>query len=114
VRAFVINELCGPDGGAVTDVPEPAGAHPWADGRRLLIEVYAAGVSFPDLLQSRGEYQHSVPTPYVCGGEVAGVVLEAPEGSRFVPGDRVAGPVSISGSVVWLVSCDCRGRPARA
>ncbi|MFD4972863.1 NADPH:quinone oxidoreductase family protein [Streptomyces sp. NPDC058424] len=91
MRAFVIKELTGPGGGVVADVPEPAGAHPWADGRRLLIEVHAAGVSFPDLLQTRGEYQHGAPPPYAAGGEVAGVVLEAPEGSGLVPGDRVAG-----------------------
>ncbi|MGW1026763.1 NADPH:quinone oxidoreductase family protein [Streptomyces sp. NPDC002577] len=90
MRAFVIKELSGPSGGVVADVPEPTGAHPWADGRRLLIEVHAAGVSFPDLLQSRGEYQHGTPPPYVSGGEVAGFVLEAPEESGLVPGDRVA------------------------
>lgn len=90
MRAFVITELTGPGGGRVLDVPEPEGAHAWAAGERLLIDVHATGVSFPDLLQSRGEYQHAEPPPYVAGGEVAGVVLEAPPGSRFQPGDRVA------------------------
>ncbi|MBQ0854539.1 NADPH:quinone oxidoreductase family protein [Streptomyces sp. BH-SS-21] len=90
MRAFVIEELTGPDGGAVAEVPEPAGAHPWANGRRLLIDVHAAGVSFPDLLQTRGAYQHGRRPPYVSGGEVAGTVLEAPEDSGLVPGDRVA------------------------
>ncbi|NKQ51882.1 NADPH:quinone oxidoreductase family protein [Amycolatopsis sp. K13G38] len=90
MRAFVITELTGPRGGAVTEFDEPSGAHPWTGGERLLIEVHAAGVSFPDLLQTRGRYQHVEPVPYVAGGEVAGVVLEAPEGSGFAPGDRVA------------------------
>ena len=72
------------------DVAEPVGAHPWAGGERLLIDVHATGVSFPDLLQSQGKYQHGEAPPYVAGGEVAGVVLEAPDGSRFSPGDRVA------------------------
>ena len=90
MRAVVIPELTGPDAAVVRDLPEPVGAHPWAAGQRLLIDVHATGVSFPDLLQSRGEYQHGEPPPYVAGGEVAGVVLEAPEGSRFAPGDRVA------------------------
>jgi NADPH2:quinone reductase len=90
MRAFVIPELTGPAAGEVREVPEPEGAHPWADGERLLIEVHATGVSFPDLLQSKGQYQHAAPPPYVAGGEVAGVVLEAPAGSRFAPGDRVA------------------------
>jgi len=90
MRAFVIEELTGPRGGGVREFAEPSGAHPWTDGERLLIEVHAAGVSFPDLLQTRGRYQHREPVPYVAGGEVAGVVLEAPAGSGFAPGDRVA------------------------
>lgn len=90
MRAFVIAELAGPAAGELQDMPEPEGAHPWAAGERLLIEVHATGVSFPDLLQSKGQYQHAAPPPYVAGGEVAGVVLEAPAGSRFAPGDRVA------------------------
>lgn len=91
MRGFVITELTGPAGGRMSeDVPEPVGAHPWSDDERLLIEVKAAGVAYPDVLQSRGEYQHATAPPYVPGGEVAGVVLEAPDGSRFAPGDRVA------------------------
>jgi NADPH2:quinone reductase len=91
VRAIVVEELDGPGGARLADVPEPVGAHPLADGARLLVEVRAAGISFPDLLQSRGEYQYSTPPPFVCGGEVAGVVLEADPGCGFQPGDRVAG-----------------------
>lgn len=92
MRGFVITELTGPGAGRLRDdVPEPEGAHPWSDGERLLVDVRAAGVAYPDVLQTRGEYQHATAPPYVPGGEVAGVVLEAPEGSRFAPGDRVAG-----------------------
>lgn len=90
MRAFVIPQLDGPQAGLVTDFPEPTGAHAWAAGQRLLIQVHSAGVSFPDVLQTRGLYQHAAEAPYVAGGEVCGVVLEAPEGSRFKPGDRVA------------------------
>jgi cytochrome c-type biogenesis protein CcmF len=57
----------------------------------MLVEVHAAGVAFPDLLQSRGEYQISVPPPFVSGGEIAGIVREAPGDSPFAEGDRVAG-----------------------
>jgi NADPH:quinone reductase len=92
MRGFTITALTGPGAGRVSDdVPEPVGAHPWSDGERLLIEVRAAGVAYPDVLQSRGEYQHGTAPPYVSGGEVAGLVLEAPPGSRFAAGDRVAG-----------------------
>jgi NADPH:quinone reductase len=56
----------------------------------VVIDVRAAGVSFPDLLMTRGEYQLRVPPPYVPGSEVAGVVCSAPPGCGFSPGDRVA------------------------
>lgn len=98
MRALVIEETTGPSAGVLTEVEEPRGAHPWARDERLLVEVHAAGVSFPDLLQSRGAYQHGLPAPFVSGGEYAGVVLEAPGGSRFAPGDRVAG-LTVFGAV---------------
>lgn len=91
MRALVVTGTTGPEGAELAEVPEPAGAHPMADGERLLVEVKAAAVSFPDVLQSRAAYQHGVPPPYVAGGEYAGVVLEAPASSRFRTGDRVAG-----------------------
>ena len=90
MRGLVIPQLTGPDAAVVGEVAEPTGAHPWANGDRLLIDVEATGISFPDLLQSRGQYQHAQPPPYVTGGEVAGTVLEAPPLSRFARGDRVA------------------------
>lgn len=102
MRALLIPATTGPDAGVLTDVPEPAGAHPWADGSRLVVEVYAAGVAFPDVLQSRGAYQHGVPAPYVGGGEFAGVVVEAPAGSRFAVGDRVAG-MTVFGAIAERV-----------
>ena len=55
--------------------------------------MHAAAICFPDLLQTRGLYQHSVEAPFISGGEVGGIVLEAPEGSPFAPGDRVCGVV---------------------
>jgi NADPH2:quinone reductase len=91
MRAVVVKELVGPDGAVLDDVPEPEGSHWLSPGERLLIEVHAAAICFPDLLQTRGLYQHSVPAPFVVGGEVAGVVLEAPPGSGFASGDRVLG-----------------------
>jgi NADPH2:quinone reductase len=93
MRAVVVQALTGPDGAAFADVPEPEGAHWLSPGERLLIEVHAAAICFPDLLQTRGAYQHSIDPPFVTGGEVGGVVLEAPAGSALRPGDRVCGVV---------------------
>ena len=73
VRAVVVAALGRPGRAASWhDFPEPEGAHPLAGDDRLLIEVHAAGVAFPDLLQSRGEYQFATPPPFVTGGEVVG------------------------------------------
>jgi NADPH2:quinone reductase len=101
MRAVVVNELTGPDGACVMDVAEPVGEHPRADGHRILVEVHSAAVAFPDLLQTRGEYQISTPAPFVSGGEFGGVVREASEGSGFAVGDRVAG-MSIWGAMAEL------------
>jgi NADPH:quinone reductase len=90
MRAAMLRTLGGPDAVEVLDVPVPEGAHPWGTGERLLVEVHAAGVAFPDLLRSRGEYQQRPDLPFATGAEVAGVVVEA-EGTHFDVGDRVAG-----------------------
>jgi NADPH2:quinone reductase len=93
MRAVVIESLDGPRAAVVRDVPEPTGAHRRANGRRVLVEVHAVGLSFIDPLQTRGRYQAGVDAPYVCGSELAGRVLEAPEDSWVRPGDRISGIV---------------------
>jgi len=92
MRAIQLVALDGPDGYVPADVPEPRRG----DGE-LLIEVRAAGVAFPDLLLSRGRYQYAHELPVVLGAEVAGVVLDAPAGGRFAPGDRVAAITFVGG-----------------
>src|SRR5665213_3010371 len=77
VRAVQLIRLEGPSGLVVTEVPEPV---PATD--QVLIDVYAAGVSFPELLQTRGRYQQKVELPFVPGSEIAGVVRSAPPGSH--------------------------------
>ncbi len=59
-------------------------------GSGVLVDVAVAGVSFPEVLQTRGEYQVKPPLPFVPGSEVAGVVRSAPEGAAVSVGDRVA------------------------
>lgn len=63
----------------------------------MLIDVHAAGVTFPDVLQTRGLYQMKPALPFVPGSEVAGVVREAPADSGFGPGDRVVGFPGLGG-----------------
>jgi len=61
-----------------------------ASEEAVVIDVGAAGVCFPDLLLTRGEYQLRVEPPFVPGMETAGLVRSAPEDSGFKPGDRVS------------------------
>jgi NADPH2:quinone reductase len=98
MRAIQITELEGPSSLKQVDVPEPEAAHMLApDGRVVVIDVEAAGVSFPEVLQSRGEYQLKPPLPFVPGAEVAGTVKQAPDDSDLKPGDRVAAMVMLGG-----------------
>jgi NADPH2:quinone reductase len=59
-------------------------------GSGVVVDVEVAGVSFPELLQTRGQYQFKPPLPFVPGSEVAGVVRSAPAEASVRPGDRVA------------------------
>jgi NADPH2:quinone reductase len=84
VRAVQVVTLDGPRSVQLVDVPEPAD-----DGGKVLVDVHVAGVAFPEVLQTRGEYQIKPELPFVPGAEVAGTVRSAPEGSGFAPGQRV-------------------------
>jgi putative PIG3 family NAD(P)H quinone oxidoreductase len=55
----------------------------------VLIEVAAAGVNRPDVLQRRGLYPPPPGAPSIPGLEVAGTIITAGEGSRFAIGDQV-------------------------
>ena len=91
MRAIEIFQLNGPrEGLRVAELPDPEPSHMMTPGSGVVVEVHAAGVSFPEVLQSRGEYQLKPPVPFVPGSEVAGTVRFASEGSAFAPGDRVA------------------------
>jgi len=46
-------------------------------------------VNFPDVLQTKGLYQHQPDLPFTLGSEISGVVRAAPDGSPLRPGDRV-------------------------
>jgi NADPH2:quinone reductase len=82
MRAIQIVELSGPESALkLVDIPEPGG-----DG--VVIDVRAAGVSFPEVLQTRGAYQIKPELPFVPGSEVAGIVKADANGFRA--GDRVA------------------------
>jgi NADPH:quinone reductase len=89
VKALVAQELSGPSGLVYADARDP-GEAAGSDGM-VIVDVGAAGVSFPDLLLIKGEYQLKLDPPFVPGTEVAGVVRSAPADSGFAAGQRVTG-----------------------
>jgi NADPH2:quinone reductase len=98
MRAVEITELTGPDSALrLADHPEPEPSHLLTPGRGVVVEVRAAGVSFPELLQTRGEYQLKPALPFVPGSEVAGIVRSAPPDSGVAAGDRVAAFTMLGG-----------------
>jgi NADPH2:quinone reductase len=91
MRAVQIVDLTGPDSALrVVDVPEPEASHLMTPGSGVLVDVHSAGVSFPELLQTRGEYQVRPELPFVPGSEVGGVVRSVSGDASVSPGDRVA------------------------
>ena len=86
MRAAQVSRLDGPSSVEVVDLPDPDDA----GGTRIVIEVVAAGICFPDVLLTRGQYQVTPDLPFVPGSEVAGRVRSAPSGSGVEEGDRVA------------------------
>jgi NADPH2:quinone reductase len=77
MRAIQITNLNGPDEALeLVDIPEPEPSHMLTPGSGVLVDVHAAGVSFPEVLQTRGEYQFKPDLPFVPGSEVGGVVRE--------------------------------------
>ena len=93
MRAVQIVELTGPDTALrLVDLPSP---QPGED--QVLIDVHAAGVAFPEVLQTRGMYQLKPPVPFVPGSEVAGVVVSAPSSAHVGAGDRVAAMCLLGG-----------------
>jgi NADPH2:quinone reductase len=91
MRAQRFESLDGPDGLRPAEVPTPTSSG------QVIIDVAAAGVSFPEVLMSRGLYQMKPDLPFVPGVEVAGTVREAPADSGFAVGDRVMAVTMLGG-----------------
>lgn len=93
--------------------PQPDGAEeirlverpvPRAGPGEVLIEVAAAGVNRPDILQRRGLYPPPAGAPDILGLEVAGTVLEAGEGAGDLLGQRVCALVAGGGYAEYCVA----------
>jgi NADPH2:quinone reductase len=95
MRAIQIVELSGPEALQLADIDEP-------EGEGVVIDVHAAGVSFPEVLQSRGLYQLKPDLPFVPGSEVAGLVRADAHGFRA--GERVAAFCMLGGFAETVVA----------
>lgn len=102
MRAVCVRTLEGPSAVEVAEIEEPAAA-----AGQVVIDVHYAGVTYPDVLLTRGEYQIKPPPPFVPGCEVSGLVRCAPPGSPFRAGDRVAAFPGLGG-FAEVVSVDPR------
>lgn len=88
-----------PDWMTVIEISHPGGPEVLVPARRplpvcgvgeVLIEVSAAGINRPDILQRTGNYAPPPGAPDTPGLEVAGIVVACGEGVvRFAPGDAV-------------------------
>jgi NADPH2:quinone reductase len=105
MRVLELQSLDGPDGFALAERPDPASAE------EVVIDVHAAGVSFPDLLIAQGSYQVTAELPYVPGQEVAGVVRSAPAGADVRVGERVWASVDSGGFASVAVAAVKRTYP---
>ncbi len=96
MRAVQVTRTDGPSAISIEEVPEPTAEGPF--GPQVLLEVHSVGISFPDLLLSKGEYQLKPELPFTLGVDFAGVVRSAPEGSGLSEGDRVAAVLGQGGA----------------
>lgn len=100
-RAAVCTELTGPGSIQIqTKTPRPL------TSGEVRIAVKAAGLNFPDLLMTQGEYQFRPNPPFVPGLEATGEVIEvATDVQSTKPGDRVmAGGKGGALAEQWIVN----------
>jgi NADPH:quinone reductase len=107
MRAIQIVNETGPETALeLVEVPEPEPSPMLVGGEGVVIDVHAAGVSFPEVLQTRGEYQLKPPLPFIPGSEVSGIVRSAPQDASVAEGDRVAGFCGLGGFAETAVAPD--------
>jgi NADPH2:quinone reductase len=76
MRALQVSELSGDFSGCkIVSLPVPR-----PGPGEVLVKIRAASIGFPDLLMTRGEYQHKPELPFVPGSDVAGTVAALGDG----------------------------------
>jgi NADPH2:quinone reductase len=112
MRALVVDHLAPGYGGCtLRDLPIPS-----PGPGEVRVKVRAAAVNFPDLLMTRGEYQHRPALPFTPGMEMAGEVEAVGEGvTRWSIGDAVVGGAKTGGFSEFVLAAAeaLRPKPAR-
>ncbi len=109
MRALVVEALApGYAGCVIKDI-----ARPEPEVGEVRVKVRAAAVSFPDLLQTRGEYQHKPPLPFISGTEFAGEIEALGDGvTGWKVGDQVtSGGARVGGFCEYAVTGADQLRP---
>ena len=98
-KASVCTALTGPESLRIQNLPIQA----LPDGH-IRVGIKAAGLNFPDLLMTRGEYQYRPDPPFVPGMEIAGEIIELGGGvTGFAIGDRVMGGAKTGGFAEQII-----------
>lgn len=93
MKAAHVVRLEGPTGIEIVDIAPPP-----QDPTLVRVAVEAAGLSFPDLLMSRGEYQFKPDVPFAVGVDIAGSLLDDAPDQGLRAGDRVVAAISHGGA----------------
>ena len=75
MKAYVCREFGPVESHKIEEIEDPR-----AEAGQVIVDVKAAGVSFPDVLIVQGKYQFQPPFPFSPGGEIAGIISEIGEG----------------------------------
>lgn len=84
MKALTFSEFGGPEVLRLIDVPDPQ-----PGPGQALVKMQAIGLNFADIYRRQGRYHLRGAPPYIAGYEGAGLIVVAPVGSGFAPGDRV-------------------------
>jgi NADPH2:quinone reductase len=99
MRAVQAPDPGGPDALKILDVPTPQPKE-----GEVLVEVAAAGVNRPDVLQREGKYAPPAGAPATLGLEIAGTVVAAGEGGGALLGQQVCALVAGGGYAEYCVA----------
>ncbi len=99
MKAVLCKSFGLPDSLVIEEIPAPT---PQAD--EVLINVFACGVNFPDLLIIQNKYQFKPTLPFSPGGEVSGIIEAIGEKVKHLKiGDRVVALCGWGGFAEQLV-----------